>query len=76
MTPAQAIDAELARQGIATARSRAAIVGEYDTHWGRYVRGGRRPQTSKVEHWLRRCERQGYAIVLRWDHERASVVRE
>ena len=74
MTPAAAIDAALAAAGIATKQERAKVVGEYATHWGRYVAGGRHPQTSKVQRWLECCAVAGHPVRLRWDTAGARVV--
>ena len=69
MTPAEAISDALAAAGITKRKAQAAIVGETDVQWTRYLNGHRSPTCAKVQRWLAAAKKAGHPIRLRWTGE-------
>lgn len=66
LRPVGAISGALHAAGITKRKAQAAIVGETDVQWTRYLNGHRSPTCDKVQHWLKTARGNGYPIVLRW----------
>ncbi len=65
-TPVKVISDALHAKGITKRKAQAAIVGETDVQWTRYLNGHRSPTCAKVQRWLKTARDNGYPVVLRW----------
>lgn len=59
--------------GVHKRRDQAAIIGESDVQWSRYLNGHRSPKCSKVQRWLAAAEVAGHPIRLEWGANGACV---
>ena len=66
-TPVKAVSDALHAAGVTKRKAQAAIVGETDVQWTRYLNGHRSPKCSKVQRWLANAAAGGYPIALTWD---------
>ena len=73
MSPVEAISAALDAAGITKRKTQAALVGETDVQWTRYLNGHRSPTCAKVQRWLKTAKAAGHPVVLEWSADGSSV---